>query len=52
MLLCINRMRNVLVCVIIAVHDGIASRFASHKSNVDVFKGHWIANIFYPGLSS
>ena len=28
--------------VIITVYDHIASRFVSHKNNVNIFKGHWI----------
>ena len=50
MLLCIIRMCNVYV--IIAVYDHIAFRFVSHKNNLNIFKGHWIEKVFYPGLSS
>ena len=37
MLHCINSMHNVFACVIIAVNDHVASKFVSHKNNVNIF---------------
>ena len=34
------------------INDHVASRFVSHKTMLTIFKGHWIANNLYPGLSS